>query len=280
MYVENFYYENYKGERVTFGRFGIFADVNDLRDSSWEYVTSNGAISRFKAPETMEKSLPVLFTNPNVEAFKKRRNAAKKIFDRDIFMADKGKKGKIVLNGYYLNCWIFASENPDYHKAPNAIRTEFTVVSDDPIWYRDAKYQFYRSAAAESATGLDYGFDYSFDYYAAATKKVCENNSVPDANFQMIIYGPVINPEVVVDEHIYRLTASAEDGEYIVIDSSGKTSITKVANNGSTTNLYNSRYRDSYIFQKISEGEHNVSWNGTFDFDIIIKEERSEPEWL
>ena len=67
-------------------------------------------------------------------------------------------------------------------------------------------------------------------------------------------------------------------GEYLTIDSATK-KIFLTAVDGTTANKFNNRNRDSYIFEKIQPGGNVVAWDGTFGFDVILLEERSEPKW-
>ena len=48
---------------------------------------------------------------------------------------------------------------------------------------------------------------------------------------------------------------------------------------GTITNVFNLRSRDSYIFDKIAPGMSSVTWDGNFGVDITLLEERSEPKW-
>ena len=45
-------------------------------------------------------------------------------------------------------------------------------------------------------------------------------------------------------------------------------------------NLFNVRGRDFYIFEKIPTGILNVSWSGSFGFDLNLLSERGEPKWI
>jgi phage-related protein len=95
----------------------------------------------------------------------------------------------------------------------------------------------------------------------------------------MIIFGPCSAPTVYVSGHAYTVNCDAELGEYITIDSVEKT-VTKTAIDGTTTNVFNLRGRESYIFEKIGAGANTVVWDGGYGVDIILMEERSEPKWI
>jgi phage-related protein len=94
----------------------------------------------------------------------------------------------------------------------------------------------------------------------------------------MIINGACVDPAIYIGDHLYQVYCTVNEGEYLTIDSTSKT-IILTANDGTQTNVFNSRNKDSYIFEKVKSGKNDVSWSGTFTFEIIILEERSEPKW-
>jgi hypothetical protein len=83
---------------------------------------------------------------------------------------------------------------------------------------------------------------------------------------------------VYVSGHLYQVNCDVGVGEYLTIDSVSK-KIFLTANDGSTTNVFNMRNRDSYIFEKVPPGINSVILEGDFGVDIILLEERSEPKW-
>jgi hypothetical protein len=83
---------------------------------------------------------------------------------------------------------------------------------------------------------------------------------------------------VTIDGHDYRVDASIANNEILTIDSVNKT-IVLTHEDGRTENLFNQRYRYSYIFEKIPPGQLNVASNSNFKFEVILLEERSEPKW-
>ena len=97
----------------------------------------------------------------------------------------------------------------------------------------------------------------------------CDNTGFVASNFRLIINGPCSNPVVYVGEHAYQVHCNVGAGEYLMIDSSGKT-IELVSSTGAKTNVFNSRNKDSYIFEKIPVGKNPVSWDGDFNCEIIL----------
>ena len=58
-----------------------------------------------------------------------------------------------------------------------------------------------------------------------------------------------------------------------------KETVEKVAVNGERESVFNNRAKKKSIFKKVPPGRQEIVWSGTFDFDLLIYEERSEPKW-
>jgi hypothetical protein len=134
-------------------------------------------------------------------------------------------------------------------------------------------------AGGGGGQNLDYPFDYAFDYFPDVGVKTLINQHFIDSNFRMVIYGACSNPAVYVAGHLYQVNSEVEAGEYLTIDSVTK-KIYLTAKDGTTTNQFKLRNKESYIFKKIPSGNSMVSWSGDFGVDIILLEERSEPKWI
>ena len=118
---------------------------------------------------------------------------------------------------------------------------------------------------------------YVTDYTTNLLGKSLNNTDFIETNFRMVIYGACENPEVIIAGHKYQVNVSIAENEYLTIDSVEKT-IVLTHTDGTRENCFNSRNRDSYIFEKIPSGVSGVS-SGHFKFDVTLLEERSEPRW-
>lgn len=121
-------------------------------------------------------------------------------------------------------------------------------------------------------------FDLPFDFVGVRGQAAIENPSFTSSNFVMTVYGFADTPSVMIAGHPYTIHATVYEGERIVIDSSNRTVI-KIGRLGEVTNLYNSREKRYSVFQKIPSGVSPVIWAGSYGIDILLKDERSEPEW-
>lgn len=77
---------------------------------------------------------------------------------------------------------------------------------------------------------------------------------------------------------MYRVYTTVDDQEYIRINSRENT-VQRVKNNGEIINEFNNRGKDDSIFEPILPGSQTVVWPGTFGFDVILHQERSELKW-
>jgi len=125
----------------------------------------------------------------------------------------------------------------------------------------------------------DYPKGYNWGYY---NQQIQSESIISDAlisaPFKLIIYGQCHEPEIIINNHTYKILDTIERGEYVIVDSAEKT-ITKYCANGATENIFNKRYKEQSIFEPIAEGANEIIWNREFSFDLILMDERSEPKW-
>ena len=267
--LERLTYKNHMGETIDFGNNGIFVKASDLHDYNWTISQKNGKISSFKR-DVATRTLPVVIFCSTVSEGVAARNRLLEVAEKDVL---SNKPGRIIIGEYYYKCYITGSKKSEYLKSRRRMNAELTIVSDEPVWVRETLNSLNQ---AGTAVGLVYPYDYPIDYASKRTALV--NTDFTASNFRMIIYGACSNPSVYIAGHAYTVKCKADTGEYITIDSVAKT-ITKTATDGTITNVFNLRGRESYIFEKIPMGESPVSWDGDFEVDIILLEERSEPKW-
>lgn len=270
--LERLQYKNHMGEVIDFGQSGIFVRGNELHNYSWTISQKNGKISSFKRDVT-NRSLPVTIFCSTVEEGIAARNRLMEVAEKDVLAK---KPGRIIIGDYYYKCYITESKKSNYLASRRKMDAELVTSSDEPYWVREDLHSFRKNGITD--TGLNYPHDYAFDYTSSFKRTTIVNTGFTASNFRMVIYGPCTNPLVYVSGHAYVVNCEVADGEYLTIDSVAKT-ITRTATDGTITNLFNMRGRESYIFEKIRSGESLITWSGDFGVDIILLEERSEPKW-
>lgn len=270
--LEQLKYINHINEVFEFGKYGIYVDSSDLRNYDWTVVSKNDRISGFRRKIT-KRSLPVIILCETEELAIAAKNRLFEVVEKDILAK---KHGKIIIGNYYYKCFVVGSKKTDYLRTKKLFRATLTLTTDYPYWVKESKKAF--GAATQTKEGLDYSFDYPFDYFASIASTEIGNSNFVASNFKMIIYGACSNPTVTIGGHVYQVNCTVGENEYLTIDSTTKR-IYVTANDGTEVNHFNDRNKDSYIFECIPSGTSAVAWNGTFGFDIILLEERSEPKW-
>ena len=270
--LERLKYKNHMGEVIDFGRSGVFVGGNNLHDYSWTVSQKNSKISAFKR-EVTTRTLPVIIFCSTPEEGVAVRNRLMEVAEKDVLAK---KPGRIIIGDYYFSCFVTGSKKRGYLASRRKMEVDLTIHSDAPYWVREDTHSFRKNGA--SAFGLDYPHDYVFDFTSSFKNSTIINTDFTASNFRMIIYGPCKDPSVYVSGHAYVVNSDVAAGEYLTIDSAAKT-VTKTATDGTITNVFNLRGRESYIFEKIHSGDSSVTWAGDFGVDIILLEERSEPKW-
>lgn len=274
--LEKITFENHLGERIEFGTGGIFANQNELHDFSWDHIEKNNKIVSFRKSIT-EKNLPVLIICRDAEEGIRKKNLLTETMEKDVLAA---QGGKIVINGYYMKCFVTASKKSDYLLIDGYMKTELTVLTDTPYWIKEATTSYIPGQTAPYEQNLDYPFEFAFDYHSGDPRQTFTmNNDFTYSDFEITIYGPCQNPALIINSVLYRVNADVNVGECLKINSLAK-KIYKRSVNGEIVNLFHARERNSYIFTKISPGRNVVIPSGDFSFDITLIEKRSEPKWI
>lgn len=269
---EYFRYVNSENTEVVFGSQKILANENDLRNYTRSYSDTNG-IGNFKFGK-VTKNLPIILVNCTSE----EKNHLYETFLYDI---ERDVAGKIYIGDYYMNCFIYESKSSEY-TSPSHINMTLKVVSEDGIWHKEESTLFLFDAEDDDSEddyrGYDYGYDYGYGRPNANSEVV--NDFGHDCSFKLIIYGPCENPTIAIGGHYYKVNKTLLANEHLIITSTytDKT-IFLTQNNGTQVNCFADRNKESYVFQKIPKGVNNVVWDSSFQFEVILIDERGEPAW-
>lgn len=273
--LESFKYVNHVGEVLEFGKDGLFANSNDLRDYSWLYDADKNRIENFRKG-VVNKTIPVQIVANSEEEGLLKKNQLFEIFEKDVIA---GQAGEIIIGDYHLQCYVHASKKSEYLTHKNLLTTSISIVGDTGNWIKETRHEFIYHES-EDTTGRGYPYDYEYDYSSGSgnANKLVNEHFAP-CHFIMKISGYAFEPSITIGDHIYKVNETVQANEILTIDSLHKT-ITLTKNNGVNVNLFNKREKSSYIFEKIPSGDVRVYWNSEFNFEITLFEERSEPKWI
>lgn len=272
--LEQLKYKNHLNEVFEFGRDGIFVDTNDLHDYEWTVTKKGNRIAALDYAINKRK-LPVIILCDSEEKGISARNRLLEVVEKDVLAL---KHGQIIIGDYYFKCFVTKSQKKNYLTTKRMMEVTLTLTTDLPFWVKESTFIFRKMGESGGGGKTDFPFDYPFDYFSGMGTEELFNTGFVGANFRMVIYGVCSNPAVYVSGHLYQVNCEVAEGEYLTIDSVEK-KIFLTSNDGTVSNRFNLRNRDSYVFEKIPPGQNIVSWEGDFGVDIILLEERSEPKW-
>ena len=270
-------YTNHRNQSIDFGSGGIFITSSDLKNYEWNYSTNFGEITNFEKKVTTKKAKIIIIAGTNEEGIKKK-NAIFKIFDADVLA---NQPGKLYDGDYYISCYVVASKKEKWYLTKRYLEIEVTFAIDRPDWIRERELNFLKAEEGSTVEmdGLKkVPYRYSYYYLNQVSSSSISNDSLTESDFILRIYGAVSKPLVNIGANSYQVNISLSDGERLEIDSKSKT-VKLVHSDGYTENVLWSADKNNYIFQKIPTGAQLVTWDGSFAFDLVIVDKRSEPLW-
>lgn len=271
--LEKITYVNHLGESVKSGESGIFANYNDLRNFTLEYETQNNKISSFTRG-VVEKTIPLVIMCNSEEEGLKVKEELFRLIEKDILAK---RYGKIVINGYYLKCYVKSSEKENYLYSKKYLTMTLTLITDRPFWVRNKRYLL-TTLPLTQGVFLDYQYDYPYDYSVNGQSFTITNDDYPECDFLMEIFGPAVNPSIEISGHKYSVKTTVADGEVLKIDSQAGT-IIRTTVTGREENEFHARDKSSDIFKKIAHGQQTVYREGDYAVALTLYLERFEPPW-
>lgn len=270
-------YENHLGETINFTEWPIMIlEPEVLFGNEWSYTNASKAgISGFYK-DVKEKEVELQIFADSEAEYKITMDTMMTVSEKDITAEEPGR---LWVDGYYLQCYLYANEYEEWEELFYAVEKKVKLIAPALIWKKEKTVQFRYQEQQVDTSGRGYPYGYNYDYHAGTGyDSSMENDGFADMDFILTLYGYASNPEIDIGGNAYHLNYTIQKNEYVIVNSAKRT-ITLIKENGAVVNLF--RYRDSSrIFDKIPTGEVSVYWNGSFDFDIMLLEERSEPLWM
>lgn len=276
-----FYYINHVNEKIDLGDYPYIFQSGDLLDYTWNYDSDNNKISnirrdlkkyKVKIAVLCDISLPV---EERRSEFGGNVNRLVEVFEKDVLENENGRL--YTDSGAYLSCMIMGSTKADWNMGIPFMFNDLTLVAEYPAWVTETPYVF-KVSDPVTTNNKKYAYRYSYRYANGLNNATIINDHFAPAHFRLIFYGPCTNPHVIIGEHRYQVNILLEQGEYLTVDSRSRT-VKKTMVNGTVVNAFHNRSFQDSVFEKIPPGTSTVSWPGTFDFDLTLLAERSEPEW-
>lgn len=274
------YYKNSQGNVINFMGPNIFAQQPEkLQNSSWKYstLTEVNGLSRIEDFHRELKETPLLLDImcDSEEEFDAVMEDLNRCLEVDI---ETRTPGRIYWNDYYMSMYGVAQGHAEYDEYFESVEKELTILSAYPYWIKEHSFDFYRKKTVTEEKAKEYNYDLPTDLLASISNDSVTNEHYISSNFRLRIKGPCVNPAITIANHTYKVNLTINADGILEVDSSTKTIM--LIRGDEKINCYKYRDKESYIFEHIPVGKSSVNWNGEFDFQLILLEERSEARWI
>ena len=204
----------------------------------------------------------------------------RRVADADVMARTPGTF--VAQNEWKQRGYILASDVDDIHYG--RLSTGLKIALLDGAWWRRVVRSFMPSGSGGGDTYLDYPHDFPYDYQAASSTADVTPSVLTPSDVYLVVFGPAVNPYIIVGGNRYQVNVSVPAGGYLVADGREKTIMLTLAD-GTVQNVFSSGVRGSgagggsYIFEKVPAGTSEVTYDGSFGFDLGWYEEEGEPPW-
>lgn len=272
-------YVNSSGASIVLNQGHYLISSHDLRDFSWERKVTNrpsgiGGRVTFSRP-VQEKRISIGIRGR--ELFAKNAAALMALTEPDIL---NNTPGRLYLGDQYLICFLaVASKVNRYAEKSNWVSKDLTVLVTEPFWNTEVTQHFLIGAPDTVEKAKRYTGRYPYRYITEFASRALHSSHYTTSPMIITIYGPVVNPRIVIGGKEYKVTAEIIENQRIIIDQINKTIVAKNPD-GQETNLFDYRDKENDVFARLEAGTQHVIYTGEFGFDITVIQQRSEPSWI
>lgn len=271
-------YVNAQGAELVLNRGNYLVSAHDLRNYAWEPSITNrpsglgGRVTFAKPVQTKKLTIGIR----GGSSFADNAKALMALTEPDIL---NNTPGRLYLGTTYLICYLaVASDIGYYSRRGNWVSKELTILVPEPFWRSETTYRFLMGAAEAGEASKRYTHREPYRYIASTSSSLISNAHYAPSAMIITIYDAAVNPSITIGGNIYQVNATIGNTQRMVIDQLSRT-IVAISPSGAVTNLFDYRNKENDIFAPIQPGTHNIIFDGTFNFDVVIVEQRSEPIW-
>lgn len=278
----NFYYENSNGRKIDLNKppfLGVLS--NNLFEFEWDYVTQGQAVQKIVKFEKYmkQKTFQVLLSGLDDHDYLGNLELFLQLTDVDI---NNLQMGKLWVDDYYLEGYIFASSKPKRYLNTTKTLIECSLICENGNWQSEEIYRFRAGIEDEheeyTGYGIHYPYEYPYDYAAPFSSNTIVNESYLDTNFEITFYGALEQPQITIGGNLYKIRCDLGPDDYLKINSKTKTAIV-TRQNGEQENVFAYRDKSYNLFEKIKWGGNLVIKPENAAIDVKLFYERSEPKF-
>lgn len=284
-------YVNHKGDTISLGDGGpLHYFANTLRDWDWSINEVNGVASTFTR-KPISKNLPIGIAASDESEGLMLRDQIYEIAEVDnlTMLPDSGvspSPGKLYVGEWYTELFMHSCSFDNYHFDERFAEMTMGCYIPYPAWICEELSKYYIEIDTMAVSDyLDYPFDYPFDYKRPRSSKTISNESLMPCSFLWRVYGPALNPYINIGGNVYQVNINVPSGSRLEVDTrEGRQRIQLIDIYGNVTNCFDNRNKGSkdsgeYLWKKIPVGISTLSWDNSFDFDLVKYYERSQHPW-
>lgn len=274
---------NHNGNEVDLMSGAYKIEESSLFSHSWNYDSDDaasgygGKIKKFRKG-VQNREINIHIEGVGMESYKQAYDHIMEIFDEDII---DETAGKLYIDDFYMRCFITDGDPVYFVPGLDMCTYKFKLASEYPFWIHEESRSFPPiSSSSEGEAYLDYEHDYPYDYTMPYGGDVIwKVDHYAPCEYEMIVYGPCVDPRAVINGHIYQVFTTLDENDYVKINSR-ENSVVQYLANGTQRDLYDYRVKiTGSLFEPIMPGNVRVVWSGEFGFDLTLFCERSEPKW-
>lgn len=296
-------YINHKGQKIAFGdNEGLFLNEHDLFNFNWDVQTRGNRIVGVSRKGVKEHPLPIVIVASTRDRACKFANDLFAICESDL---QANQKGRLVVNGYNLKCFVRGQDYSDWSDPSKCIKISAKVIRDS-VWYKTLDPITFggesapqigtieqvdinsASLSGEDAedpwTGGEKGYyhGYPYDYPSIREEYHFINNEGAALSWQAIIYGPASNISFSIGSNTYSVPGlqigTNERLEITAKEAPDEKTIYKILSDETRVNCFS--YRSQGIFTPIPTGDSLIAYESGLTWKLIPIVERSSPKWL
>lgn len=271
-------YTNHYGESVEFGHWPLRHSETDVNDIEWTCDDLNGRTVSSRR-EARDYTISAKLRGGTAED-RQRLD--------DIFEADTAENidGTLTVRGWSLRCRRTKSSKGLWWIDDGILNDEITLHAARPVWERSTEYSFLiRDEHTASDLKCKYPHGWPYAYPLDRRIQQLDNPSISSCGLTLRIFGACADPYVIIGGNRYGARVTLAEGERLEIDTRhGHKTAIKISHDGTQANVFDAlvngaKGSGSYAFEPIARGKSDVTWPGTFAFDVVVHEERSMPAW-
>lgn len=253
------------------GAGALVGSAASMRGRAWSYELAARGLSGVTR-QAREVTVEAAFYDPA------KADLLRRLADRDMAA---GTPGRIYIGEWFQRAYVTAFEPSAVSE--DVIAAELSIALMDGAWSRLRMATFEISENAGEG-GCDLPCDLPYDVGSPRPASFVEASQWAESPARLRIYGPCAGPRVRIGQNDYQAFVAVPAGGNLVIDGLAKTA-TLTYENGDTRDVFASCLRGTglgggaYAFQPLPAGSPEVSWDGTFKFDLEWYEQEGEPPW-